>query len=69
MLGALLVARARKLCWNPSRPDRISQLQFARVRKLCRNLMDTDIQSLLESLGCIKILACEDSHDILPQSG
>jgi hypothetical protein len=26
--------------------------------------MDTDIQSLLESLGCIKILACEDSHDI-----
>jgi hypothetical protein len=26
--------------------------------------MDTDIESLLESLRCIGILTCQDSHDI-----
>jgi hypothetical protein len=39
-------------------------LLVALARKLCQNPMDSDRESLLESLRCIGIPACRDSHDI-----
>jgi hypothetical protein len=41
-----------------------SQKVSVTMWKLYQNPMDSDRESLLESLKCIGILACRDSHDI-----
>jgi hypothetical protein len=41
-----------------------SELRFGHVRKLYWNSVNSDRESILESLWCIGILACQDTRDI-----
>jgi hypothetical protein len=61
--GALLIAQVRKLCRNPFGLNGVFYAPVGRVRELCRNSANSDRELTLESLWCIGILACRDTHD------
>jgi hypothetical protein len=62
--GALLIALARKLYRNPFGFDGVFWALVGRVWELCRNSVNFDREPTLESLWCIGIPACQDTHDI-----